>query len=90
MRITSVGRLHRMNPAILVLPFMATSSWSQESPALRGWAAMSDDARKRPDLAQSLDTVVERARKIAATPVVKRVHSYADIGKDRTWLDGRA
>jgi hypothetical protein len=43
-----------------------------------------------PELAERLAAVIASARKVAARPIVKRVRHYADIGQDRTWLDGRA
>lgn len=54
------------------------------------WATMADEVRARPDLAAPLRTILDRARKVAATPIVRRVYRYADIGKDRISLDGRA
>lgn len=30
------------------------------------------------------------ARKVLAQPLIRRVYRYEDVGKHRTWLDGRA
>jgi len=76
--------------AVLALCVLAASAAAQEPSAAQSWAAMADEARQRPELAAPLQRIVERARKIAATPIVKRVYHYADIGQGRTWLDGRA
>ncbi|MBI2297913.1 MAG: heparinase II/III family protein [Armatimonadetes bacterium] len=59
-------------------------------PAPAGWAALADQAAQRPDLAEPLHNTVNWARKVTANPIVKRVHRYEDIGRDRSWLDGRA
>ena len=78
-------------PALAALALLL-SAWPAEAqaPAARNWGAMADDVKAQPGLAAPLQALVQRARKIAATPIVKRVYHYADIGKDRTGLDGRA
>jgi hypothetical protein len=71
--------------------FMAmTVAWGDGGGLPASWAAMADEAKARPDLATPLAAILDRARKLASTPIVKRVYRYADIGKDRTVLDGRA
>jgi len=74
----------------LCLFFWTTTAAAQVVPPARDWGAMADEVRQRPELAERLAAMIVSARKVAATPIVKRVHHYADIGKDRTWLDGRA
>ena len=74
----------------LALLWLATTAAAQSPSPLRDWAAMADEVKQRPDLAAPLSTVLQRARKLVATPLVKRVYHYADLGQDRTWLDGRA
>ena len=34
--------------------------------------------------------MIDAARKVAGSPIAKRVYRYEDVGKHRTWLDGRA
>jgi hypothetical protein len=76
--------------AAAVVVLGVTAAWAEGSGAPASWAAMADEVRGRPDLAAPLNTILDRARRTAATPIVKRVYRYADIGKDRTGLDGRA
>jgi hypothetical protein len=59
------------------------------SAAPASWAAMADEVSRRGDLAEALKPVLDRARKAAANPLVKRVYRYADIGKDRSGSDTR-
>jgi hypothetical protein len=75
--------------ALLAVLLLAGSS-SAQTPAPTGWAAMADEVKQRPELATPLQAVLSWSRKVAATPLAKRVYHYADIGQDRTWLDGRA
>ena len=75
--------------AVLLAP-LATLPASDLAPVTADLGAMADEVRQRPELAERLAAVIASARKVAARPIVKRVHHYADIGKDRTWLDGRA
>ena len=68
----------------------AGTAAAQKVPVARDWGAMADEVRQRPELAERLQAVIASARKVAAMSIVKRVYRYADIGKDRTGLDGRA
>ena len=56
-----------------------------------GWAAWIDVARDNPDLAEGRKRqLIAAAREVAEKPIAKRVFRYEDVGKYRTWLDGRA
>ena len=68
----------------------AGTAAAQRVSAAGDWGEMADEVRQRPELAERLKTMIASARRVAATPIVKRVYHYADLGKDRTWLDGRA
>jgi hypothetical protein len=37
-----------------------------------------------------VQALVCKAQRVAATPIVRRVYRYKDLGQHRTWLDGRA
>jgi hypothetical protein len=54
------------------------------------WAEAIDRAGRLRSLKPWRDGVYAEARKALALPLVRRVYRYADIGKHRTWLDGRA
>ena len=78
-----------MRASLLTLVMVLLSSYAgtaaaQAVPAARDWGAMADEVRQRPELAERLAAVIASARKVAARPIVKRVHRYANIGKDRT------
>jgi hypothetical protein len=83
-------RASRLTLVVVLLSGYAGTAAAQVVPPARDWGAMADEVRQRPELAERLAAVIASARKVAARPIVKRVHHYADIGKDRTWLDGRA
>ena len=75
---------------VVLLSGYAGTAAAQRVSAAGDWGAMADEVRQRPELAERLKAMLASARRVAATPIVKRVYHYADIGKDRTWLDGRA
>ena len=79
-----------LNLGTLCLFLWTTAAAAQVVPPARDWGAMADEVRQRPELAERLKAMIASARKVAATPIVKRVYHYGDIGKDRTGLDGRA
>lgn len=49
-----------------------------------------DDIRDNPALAESRNTLMAKAGEATQKPVVKRAKSLAEVGQNRTWLDGRA
>ena len=57
---------------------------------LRMWDQLLDEVAQDPLHRGAVETLVARARDVAAQPIVRRVFRYEDIGKHRTWLDGRA
>ena len=49
-------------------------------------------ARKKhrdPAVRDAVESILQQARKVAGRTLVRRVHQYEDVGKHRTWLDGR-
>ncbi|MBN2310650.1 MAG: hypothetical protein JXR94_16885, partial [Candidatus Hydrogenedentes bacterium] len=54
------------------------------------WAALVDRAREDPGSAQACEALVADAREAAAEPIVRRVYTLEDVGRHRTWLDGRS
>ena len=69
-------------PSLIAYPDTATPAAS--------WTALIDAGQDNPKLAPERDKLVARARQVAGRLIVKRVYEYEDIGKYRTWLDGRA
>ncbi len=72
------------------IAIVGVAASAREAKPVLGWAALIDAARENADLATRRDKFVATAREILAKPIVKRVYRYEDIGKFRTWLDGRA
>ncbi len=58
--------------------------------SVKSWAQLVDQAKEDKALDAARAALVEQARKAAALPIVRRVHRLDDVGKNRTWLDGRA
>ncbi len=54
------------------------------------WSVLLDAVRDNSALVADRDRLIAEARRIAASPIVQRVYKYEDVGKFRTWLDGRA
>lgn len=54
------------------------------------WSVMIDRAMAMPDLADRREALIAEARKRLELRLVRRVYRYEDVGKHRTWLDGRA
>jgi hypothetical protein len=75
--------------ALLLAPLDVLQAAKPEA-ASEGWAALADKVRDRLELTEGVKAVITSARAVSAMPIVKRVFYYADIGKYRTNLDGRA
>ncbi len=77
--------------SLLVSMLLATvGSPSFAAKPIPGWAAWIDATRENLDLAEGRKQMIDAARKVAGSPIAKRVYRYEDVGKHRTWLDGRA
>lgn len=61
-----------------------------EAKPATAWPAFLDAARDNPALVADRDRLIAKARRVAGSAIVKRVYKYEDVGKFRTWLDGRA
>ena len=62
------------------------------SPAasLLSWGELLERCAADAKLAPQCEKLVAKARKLAEMPIVRRAHHLADVGKHRTWLDGRS
>lgn len=76
--------------AIAILLAAVLRGAAEEVPAAVGWTALLDTVTDDAALAPRRDELIALARRIATRPIVKRVYKYEDVGKHRTWLDGRA
>ena len=54
------------------------------------WGDMLDAVRTQDALRPHCEKLVSQAREATEKPIVKRAKSLADVGQNRTWLDGRA
>ena len=54
------------------------------------WAEILDAAKRSPEQQDACRTLVEIGRRAAQRPIVQRVYRLEDVGKHRTWLDGRS
>lgn len=54
------------------------------------WAAALDRAKAEPAMAEAVAEIVAEAEKALEKPVIRRVYTLEDVGKHRTWLDGRS
>lgn len=59
------------------------------SDAFPGWAERVDRAGGLPAASALREAVVAAARRCLEQPLVRRVYRFEDIGRHRTWLDGR-
>ena len=71
-----------------------TECHSQEREAnsnrVRSWAEMLDAMKQDPQQQEACESVIKLAQEVVKRPIARRVYSYEDVGKYRTWLDGRA
>ena len=78
----------------LALLCLTGPSGAQPAPSPPGWAAMADEVKANPELIAPLGAVLDSARKVAATPVVRR-GTTVDIGRTararrpRKFMDGQ-
>jgi len=68
-----------------------TSCWalSAEAPVV-SWEQAVDAAKVGDIFAEPRAKLIAQAREAAALPIIKRAHSLAEVGQNRTWLDGRS
>ena len=69
--------------------FLAAPCLAEETTPAPSWAALVDAARGNPQLSPHREKLIASARAAAGRPITRRVDKYEDIGKERTWLDGR-
>lgn len=80
-----------MRSIVCVMTFVcALSVFGQEAPAIHSWAALLDQVKSDPSREADRVRLVEQARDLAELPVVLRAKTLAEVGQNRTWLDGRS
>ncbi|NUN94629.1 MAG: heparinase II/III family protein [Candidatus Omnitrophica bacterium] len=71
---------------LVLLPSLTGDSLAAVSP----WSDILENAKANSALTERRAGLIEQAREAEALPIVRRAHCLADVGKDRTWLDGRS
>ena len=74
----------------LICALLIANTSATAETAVPSWPSLLDAARTQPSLASACEELVGQARKVAAEPVVRRARSLAEVGQNRTWLDGRS
>ena len=59
-------------------------------PPLQSWPALLDAANRNPALQPACRALIAAARKSAQNPPMRRVYHLEEVGKNRTFLDGRS
>jgi len=59
-------------------------------PTQRSWPVLLDAAKQDPKMQPACQALVAAARKAAQNPPIHRVYRLEDVGKNRTFLDGRS
>ncbi|HPO13824.1 MAG TPA: heparinase II/III family protein [Candidatus Hydrogenedentes bacterium] len=54
------------------------------------WAQLLDQGRNDPAKDTDRSALIDKARELAKEPIIRRAKTLADVGQNRTWLDGRA
>lgn len=68
----------------------APESDAATSESTLSWAKLIDSVKKDESMAAFRDKLIDDAKKAAEQPIVKRAKTLAEVGQNRTWLDGRA
>ena len=75
--------------AALLLALLVTHGAIAEEPVL-GWSALLDRAKADPALDAPRTELVDHAKGLAEQPIIRRARNLAEVGTNRTWLDGRS
>lgn len=81
-----------MNCLLVVIPVLVyiLPVFGEDSPGAFSWAVLLDQAQTDPLQEQKRLKLVEQARDALKLPVIRRAKTLAEVGQNRTWLDGRA
>jgi hypothetical protein len=71
------------------IPICLLASGAFAADAL-SWGGMLDAVRGEKSLQPRCERLVKNAREDAQKPIIKRAMTLAEVGQNRTWLDGRA
>lgn len=77
-------------PLFVFLFSFALCSYGQEVTEIQPWAVLLEQAKQNPSLGAQRKKILEQARDIAELPVIRRAKTLDEVGRNRTWLDGRA
>lgn len=74
---------------ILGVPLLSVNC-AADPITLPTWPALIDAASRTESIREAREKLVENARGDLVLPMVRRALSLADVGQNRTWLDGRS
>ncbi len=82
----------RMGYCVLVMlgPWALGAAAGETPPSVVAWGDLLDSVKGDPATESARAEIVAQAREMAAKPIVRRVYALEDVGKHRTWLDGRS
>lgn len=69
---------------------MSNNGEATAKQTVNSWAELLDELKQNPEQKEVCESIIELARDVLKRPIAKRVYRYEDVGKHRTWLDGRA
>lgn len=76
--------------AIMCIVLLVCVPWGALAGEIASWAGMLDSVKLDTTLAPNREVLVAKAREAVELPIVKRAMTLAEVGENRTWLDGRA
>ncbi|MDQ1255914.1 MAG: hypothetical protein QG656_508 [Candidatus Hydrogenedentes bacterium] len=78
----------RITLILILLAFPVSRAMAEE--AMASWSVLLDRAHADAATASACAVLTEKARELAALPIIQRADSLAEVGTNRTWLDGRS
>lgn len=79
--------------SLFVFSFMVSFPflmYAQDNPPVYSWAQLLDQGKTDPAKEADRTALINQARELAKAPIIRRAKTLADVGQNRTWLDGRA
>lgn len=84
-----IAKLNRFSVPTLAV-WLIMYAFSLSAFALQPWPALLDSVKSDSGMQPFVAPLIEKAREAAALPVIKRPATLAEVGQNRTWLDGRS
>jgi hypothetical protein len=75
---------------LLAILFPSPANAQDHPASTLSWSVLLDSAAEDPAQASALEAFVEAGRGLALPDVIRRAYTLEEVGKNRTWLDGRS